>query len=99
MAKQIQPVNVWVNGEVKVAEWLSMRSINDDLETSATLYYELCENAQDENQNNSKGSAVANGNLTMSGQDYQDWGNQSGTDINTWAYNWAAQQLNLTIIP
>lgn len=98
MAKQIQPVNVWVNGEVKVAEWLSMRSINDDLETSATFYYELCENTVDENQNNVKGSAVANGNLTMSGQDYQDWGNQSGTDINTWAYNWAAGELNLVII-
>ena len=98
MAKKIQPVNVWVNGEVKVAEWLSMRSINDDLETSATFFYELCENAKDEEQNDVKGSSVTGGNLTMAGQDYEDWGNQSGTDINTWAYEWAASKLNIVII-
>jgi hypothetical protein len=98
MANKIQPVNVWVNGEVKVAEWLSMRSINDDLESSATFYYELCENAQDENQQDIKGSSVTGGNLTMDGQDYEDWGNQSGVDINTWAYDWAASKLNIVII-
>jgi hypothetical protein len=103
MAKQIQPVNIWVNGSVKVAEQFSLRSINDDLETSATFYFELMEanvTTQDADGNNvvNSGAAIANGNLNMSGQDYQDWGNQSGTDINTWAYDWAAGQLNLVII-
>ena len=103
MAKQIQPVNIWVNGMVKVAEQFTLRSINDDLETSATFYYELKEGdvtTQDSEGNDvtTQGAVIAVGNLGMDGQDYQDWGNQSGTDINTWAYNWAAGKLNLTII-
>jgi hypothetical protein len=98
MAKKIQPVSVWVGGEVKTAEWMNMRSINDDLETTATFYYELLENGKDEDQNDIPSTSLVGGNLTMAGQDYQDWGNQSGTDINTWAYDWAAGQLNLVII-
>jgi len=103
MAKQIQPVNIWVNGSVNVAEQFTLRSINDDLETSATFYYELKEGdvtTQDSEGNDvtTQGAVIAVGNLGMDGQDYQDWGNQSGTDINTWAYNWAAGKLNLTII-
>jgi len=100
---QIQPVNIWINGEVKVAEQFTLRSINDDLESTATFYYELKEadvTTQDADGNDvvNSGAAIANGNCTMSGVDYEDWGNQSGVDINTWAYNWAASQLNLTII-
>ncbi len=103
MAKQIQPVNIWVNGMVKVAEQFTLRSINDDLETSATFYYELKEGdvtTQDAEGNDvtTQGAVIAVGNLGMDGQDYQDWGNQSGVDINTWAYDWAAGKLNLTII-
>ncbi len=103
MAKQIQPVNIWINGEVKVAEQFSLRSINDDLETNATFYYDLKEAdvvSQDVDGSDitTPGASIANGNLYMNGQDYSDWGNQSGVDINTWAYEWAAAKLNLTII-
>jgi hypothetical protein len=95
----IQPVQIWVSGEVKTAEVFTLRSINDDLETSATFYYELKEaDSVDPDGNPVSGSVLANGNQNMSGQDYTDWGNQSGTNINQWAYNWAATQLNLTII-
>jgi len=41
---------------------------------------------------------LSQGNLTMSGQDYSDWGDQSGNDINGWAYTWAANLLNITIL-
>lgn len=97
MAKQISPVNVWVNGEVKEAKYFSMISVNDNLETSATFYYQLFE-AKVEDEVETEGASVAVGNLTMDGQDYEDWGSQSGVDINTWAYNWAAGKLNLTIV-
>lgn len=98
MAKQISPVNVWVNGESKEAKFFSMISINDNLETSATFYYQLLEAKVDEDGVESEGASVANGNLTMDGVDYSDWGSQSGVDINTWAYDWAAAKLNLTIV-
>lgn len=103
MAKQIQPVSVWNNGQVKTAEQLSLRSIGDDLETSAQFYYELKEadvTTQDAEGNDvvTPGSVVSVGNLGMSGQDYSDWGAQSGVDINDWAYSWAADKLNIVII-
>lgn len=40
---------------------------------------------------------LVQGNLTMDGQDYQDW--DSTTSANEWAYNWAASKLNLVLIP
>jgi hypothetical protein len=100
---QIQPVSVWKDGQVKTAEQFSLRSIGDDLETSAQFYYELKEadvTTQDSEGNDvvTSGSVVAVGNLGMSGQDYTDWGSQSGVDINAWAYDWAASQLSLTIV-
>lgn len=95
----IQPVQIWVNGEVKTASVFTLRSINDDLETSATFYYELKEaDSQNPDGNTISGSTLANGNCNMSGQDYTDWGDQSGNNINQWAYDWAAGQLNITII-
>ncbi len=100
---QIQPVSVWKDGQVKTAEQFSLRSIGDDLESSAQFYYELKEadvTTQDSEGNDvvTSGSVVAVGNLGMSGQDYTDWGSQSGVDINAWAYDWAASQLSLTIV-
>ena len=95
----IQPVQIWSNGSVKTAEAFTLRAIADDLETSATFYGEMKEaDSQDADGNPISGSVLANGNLGMSGQDYDDWGNQSGTNINTWAYEWAGDQLNITII-
>jgi len=100
---QIQPVSVWKDGQVKTAEEFSLRSIGDDLESSAQFYYELKEadvTTQDSEGNDvvTKGSVVAVGNLSMGGQDYEDWGTQSGVDINAWAYQWAADELNVVLV-
>lgn len=85
---QIQPVTVWYEGEERLANQFSLTSINDNLSNTAKFVYQLL---------SSTNLQLASGNLTMSGQDYQDWGSQSSVDINEWAYDWAAQQLNLTI--
>jgi hypothetical protein len=37
------------------------------------------------------------GNLTLSGEEYQTW--DADPSANAWAYNWAAGQLNLVLIP
>jgi len=100
---QIQPVSVWKDGQVKTAEQFSLRSIGDDLESSAQFYYELKEadvTTQDSEGNDivTAGSVVAVGNLSMAGQDYADWGTQSGVDINAWAYQWAADELNVVLV-
>ncbi len=94
MAKQISPVNIWVNGSVKVAEQFTLRSINDDLETSATFYYELKEAVVVDEEGASSGGAVLSvGNVAMDGQDYIDWDNS-----NEQAYAYIAGKLNLVII-
>ena len=40
---------------------------------------------------------LVSGNINISGQDYQDW--DADPSANSWAYNWAAIQLKLTLIP
>lgn len=100
---QIQAVTVWKDGVETTATQFSLISIGDNLSTSANFYYQLLEEVSttqdaDGNDVTSGGSVVADGNLTMDGQDYQDWGSQSGTDINEWAYDWAAGKLNLTLV-
>ena len=88
--KTIEPINVWLNGEVKSATGFNMNSIFDDLETSATFYYELLVVGEDSTEQ------VTQGNLTMSGQDYQNW--NTSDDANEDAYIWGANQLKLIII-
>ena len=90
--KTIQAVNVWQNGEVKSATKFNMNSVFDDLETSATFYYELLSVSQDA-EGNEVLTQVAQGNLSMVGADYQNW-----DDSNDGAYTWGANQLSLTII-
>jgi hypothetical protein len=98
MAKQISPVNVWVNGESKVAEYLQVTGINDNYESSATNYWALFTKVVDAEGVESQGEQVAQGNLTIDGQDYINWGDQPAMAINAWIYDWVAEQLNLTII-
>lgn len=83
----ISAVTIWKDGVSKTAEVFSLRSIGDDLATTATFYYEL--RATD-------GEVLTSGNLVIEGADYTAW--NGNPDINTEAYNWAATELNLTII-
>jgi hypothetical protein len=96
--KQITPFAVWFNGSNVDAEYFAMKSIDDNLEDQAQFYWQLFAKTQDADGNDVAGQALSQGNLTMSGQDYSDWGNQGGADINNWAYSWAANILNITII-
>jgi len=84
--KQISPIQSWINGKSVTATIFNMYVIGGVLGSSASFYYSLL----DENL-----AAVAQGNLTMSGEAYAAWGNDD-----EYAWNWAASsdQLNLTII-
>lgn len=87
MAKTIAPVNVWVNGQNKEAKILDSYAVNVTLNTSATFYWSIYV----ENTDGSQGEQVAQGNLVMAGADYQAW------DQDSYAWDWIAAQLNLTI--
>jgi hypothetical protein len=85
--KEIQPVSIWYNGIMVLATIFNMNSINDNLTSSATFYWQLftSENIQ-----------VAEGNLIMDGFDYQAY--STSPDSNGYAYQWGATQLNLTLV-
>jgi hypothetical protein len=85
--KEIQPVSIWYNGIMVAATIYNMTSISDNLVDSATFYWELftIEKIQ-----------VAQGNLTMGNIDYTTY--SSSPDSNTYAYEWGATQLNLTLV-
>lgn len=89
--KQIQPVGIWVNGQLINANYFQLLCTNDNLTNTATFYFRLYANQLDQN-----GNILSSGELTMTDQDYIDY--SSSPDSNTFAYNWGASKLNLTII-
>lgn len=98
MAKQIQPVNIWINGENKVGEFFQVTCINDNYENSATNYWQIFTKVMDEEGNEKQGEQISCGNLTIDGQDYVNWGDQPAMAINAWIYDWSASKLSLVII-
>lgn len=95
--KQIQPITVWPN----TANYLRLTIVNDNLVDSATFLFELLNVTQtepetEEEQPAQSISVLSNGNASLTGQDYEDWGNE--TPINEDAYIRIAAKLNLTLI-
>jgi hypothetical protein len=84
--KQIQPIQIWVNGQQQTATVFNLIIINDNLLNSATFYWQLFDSAE---------LKLADGNLTMGEPTYDQWGTSS--DVNQWAYEWAATELNITL--
>jgi hypothetical protein len=91
--KQIQPIQIWVNGSVQTGSWLGAYIINDNLSDSAQFYWWISASGSEAD---SVGSTLTSGNLTIAGQSYIDWNDTS--DINDYAYVWIADQLGLTLI-
>ena len=85
--QNIQPVTSWASGQSVVATQLDVVSKYDDLATTAIFKYTLL---------TSDLLTVATGDLTISGDDYLIWG--STADVNLTAYQWVANQLNLSLI-
>jgi hypothetical protein len=85
--KTIEPVSIWDNGQTVEAKILNAYAVNVTLGTSATFYYSLLAETAEGNV----GSQVAQGNLSMTGEAYQEWNQDE------FAWDWVAEQLNLTI--
>jgi hypothetical protein len=96
---KIQSVMVWQNGQQKEANTFIMRIVNDNLETSCSFYYEMqnVEEVINDTQTSTIIDVLTFGNLNLSGEEYQTW--DADPSANSWAYNWAAGQLNLVLIP
>lgn len=84
--KTIEPVQVWYNGQEVNATVLNAYVTDLRLNVSANFSYHLFF----VNENDTL-VQVNYGNICMSGQDYQDW------DQDSFAWDWVANSLNLTI--
>jgi hypothetical protein len=85
--KTIEPVSIWDNGQLKEAKILNACAVNVTLGISANFWYELLT----ENNDQTFGVKLTSGNLLMTGEDYAQW------EVDAYAWDWVAQQLNLTI--
>ena len=92
--KQIEPITIWKNGERQEANLLNAYIINDNLQSICSFYYSLCASGEGtEAMPLVIGQTLAEGNITMSGDDYLAWDNS-----NEAAYVYIAEKLNLTLI-
>jgi hypothetical protein len=92
--RKIQPITAWKNGEQLEANLLNAYIINDNLESSCSFYYSLNTSGDGtEAMPLVLGQVVAEGNITMNGDDYIAWDNS-----NEAAYAYIAEKLNLTLI-
>ena len=92
--KSIEPISIWKNGESQEANILNAYIINDNLATACTFYYQLCSSGEGtEALPLVIGQTLADGNITMSGDDYLAWDGD-----NDYAFTYIAEKLNLTII-
>jgi hypothetical protein len=87
--KQIQPIQIWVNGSVQTGNFINAYIINDNLQDSATFYWAIFTAQTD-------GIQLSAGNLTIVEPDYSVW--DATADINDAAYQWICDQLNLTLL-
>ena len=81
--KQINPISIWDNGQIKEAIKLNAYAINVSLGVAAVFYYSLLSEASE---------ILAQGNMIMDGDNYQAWDND---DV---AWDFIATKLNLVII-
>jgi hypothetical protein len=92
--KKIQPVTIWKNGESQEANLLNAYIINDNLQSSCSFYYSLIASGEGtEAMPLVIGQALAEGNVTMDGENYLAWDGD-----NDYAFTYIAEKLNLTLI-
>ena len=92
--KSIEPILIWKNGESQEANLLNASIVNDNLATACTFYYQLCSSGEGtEALPLVIGQTLAEGNITMSGDDYLAWDGD-----NDYAFTYIAEKLNLTIL-
>ena len=92
--KQIETIQIWKNGKSQEANLLNAIIINDNLATSCSFYYQLCSSGEPTEETPLViGQTLADGNVTMDGENYLLW-NGDNND----AYSYIASELNLTLI-
>jgi hypothetical protein len=82
--KNIKAEKYRKGSEILLSDKLSASIVNDDLKSSCTIYFQVLDKLNQQ---------LDQGNLSISGDDYQEWDGSSDQ-----LYQYIAKQLNLTII-
>jgi hypothetical protein len=91
----IQPISTWYQGAEHQANVFTLYSTGDNLIDAATFQYQLIELIVVSPEEQTSQTLIT-GELVINGTAYAQW--DAEVDANAWIYNWAAGQLNLTII-
>jgi len=91
----IQPISTWYQGATHDANVFSLYSTGDNLIDSATFRYQLIELIVISPEEQTSQTLISE-ELSINGSDYALW--DAEVDANAWIYQWAADQLNLTIV-
>lgn len=88
--REIHPISIWYNGQIKEANNLELSIISDNLLNAGIFYYRLL------NVDNENIIQLADGNINIDGADYSNWG--STGDTNAEAYQFCANKLGLILV-
>ena len=91
--KNIEPIDIWTEKGTKTAKYLSSRIIDDNMESSATFYWQLFDEKIDEEGNPQPDQSIRQGNVNMNPEQYEAWDNS-----NEEGYIFVANQINVTLV-
>jgi hypothetical protein len=91
--REIQPLQIWKNGEVKTASILDAQIISDNLQSNCTFYWMLKEANSVVDEQTISGQILADGNASLSGEDYDNWDGS-----NDYAFSYIATQINVVLL-
>jgi hypothetical protein len=91
--REIQPIQIWKNGEVKTASILDAQIISDNLQSNCTFYWQLKEADSVVDEQTISGQTLADGNVSLSGEDYDNWDGS-----NDYAFSYIATQINVVLL-
>lgn len=83
--KKILPFTFWQSGYTLTAVYLYINCAGDNLKDNAIFYWALYSEIDGK-----EGNKLSEGNLTMTGEDYDNW------ETNDYAWDWAAEKLGVT---
>ena len=69
--KQIQPIQIWKDGQNKTATYISLILVHDNLQDTAVLSYRLCNYVGTEEETTIE--EVSTGAVSITGQEYNLW--------------------------
>lgn len=96
--KKIEPVSIWVFGNQITAQYLQVTCTYDNNESLANEFYQLFSMFVDSNGVETPAEQIAQGYITISGQNYIDWNNEPAISVNVWIYQFVANAINVVII-